>query len=367
MILEKAYFNRLLINMKQIFFSLVLLCLSTAVIAQPTFTSADVAAVGSTTTFRTTFTLADTLISFTTGENQAWVITPPTVGLEEDTLTINYLNPADVTGAETVPGCNLVQQFLSTSDNESYFEFLGITPEAYSNLAYTSDTNQEIEIYEEPEVVFELPLEYGNEFSNTSIDTFTFFLGFDGIDSVKSIYTTSDLNEVDGWGTLTIAGDSYNVLMIKVTYSFLTTTYHYIDGSWVFQSTEEEEPELNYLFISPDFGGFVASAGSYDDGKGGIGTYISYLIESEITTSTTSPENQVLKLFPNPSANQALLSGLQAKDLIQVYDLSGRLVKADQANSNSYLINTSDLSNGIYTVRVKHENTLSSVKLIVSH
>jgi hypothetical protein len=356
--------------MKNKFLQFLFLSIPAIGISQPIFTSADVAAVGSTTTFRTTYSLADTAISFTSGENQAWAITPPALGLEEDTLTINYLNPADVPGAETVPGCNLVQQFLSTIDGDYYFEFLGITPQAYANLAFSSETNQEIEIYEEPEVVFELPLENGDEFSTTSVDSFTFFLGFDGIDSVKSIYTTTDLNEVDGWGTLTIAGDSYNVLMIKVIYNFSITTYHYIDGSWVFQSTEEELPELNYLFISPDFGGFVASAGSYDDGKGGIGTYISYLIESEITTSTTSPENQVLKLFPNPAQDYFQFT-FDNKDasLMSLYDINGRLILEKGMNSDvSNFVDVTTVSPGFYFLKITNSKgeILGNQKVVIN-
>lgn len=356
--------------MKTLLSTFFFLASAFSLMAQVTFTSADVAAVGSTTTYRTTLSLTDTLISFTSGENQAWTITPPALGLEEDTLTLNYLDPADVSGAETVPGCNLVQQFLSTSDNESYFEFLGITPEAYSNLAYLNETNQEIEIYEEPDVVFELPLEYGNEFSTTTVDTFTYFLGFDGIDSIKLEYTTTDLNEVDGWGTLTIAGNSYHVLMIKATYSFSTTTYHYIDGSWVFQSTEEEEPELNYLFISPDFGGFVASAGSYDNGKEGIGTYISYLIESEITTSTNSRENQAIKLFPNPAQNYFQFT-FDNKDasLMSLFDINGRLIlqKVMNADVTNY-VDATAVSAGFYFLKITDSKgeILANQKMVIS-
>lgn len=81
-----------------------------------------------------------------------------------------------------------------------------------------------------------------------------------------------------------------------------------------------------------------------------------------------------LKLFPNPTGDQATVAitmTTAAHITIGVSDVSGREVLAAernlQAGENIINLNTADLKNGMYFVRVSDENSTTNLKMVVVH
>jgi len=189
----------------------------------------------------------------------------------------------------------------------------------------------------------------------------------DGIDSIRIVNSSMDSNTVQGWGTLNIQGTTFNTLQIQITREVTNSVYHLVDEEWEFQSEELQEPSVRYLFIDSEIGEMVATASSLDEGKGGYWSYLTYLIDSDVTTSIKMQSTNFYRLFPNPASNQAVLYGLENGDLVSVYDLSGRLLVEEKVSANQHTIITSGLDNGMYTVRVSRKNSFGTLRLVVTH
>jgi len=72
---------------------------------------------------------------------------------------------------------------------------------------------------------------------------------------------------------------------------------------------------------------------------------------------------EVVALYPNPASNQFILN-IPTK-MVEVYSVTGQLVKAYKASDAGYAFNVSDLSNGLYVVRIiDTDGRQSSKKLI---
>ena len=83
--------------------------------------------------------------------------------------------------------------------------------------------------------------------------------------------------------------------------------------------------------------------------------YTTLLSKTEFTL------NDSFKMYPNPSNSFFELSGDSAIEKIEVYSMQGQIVKTFK-NEKQY--NVSDLSNGIYLLKIKAENGFASKTLI---
>jgi hypothetical protein len=97
-----------------------------------------------------------------------------------------------------------------------------------------------------------------------------------------------------------------------------------------------------------------------------------HVIIEDITS--VSELNVNIKVIPNP-ANEEAFVYIEAKDnlllAVSLFDESGKLVHfysyASQQNSSAHTINVSDLSSGIYFMKVNSEQSSNYYKLIIAH
>lgn len=76
-----------------------------------------------------------------------------------------------------------------------------------------------------------------------------------------------------------------------------------------------------------------------------------------------------ISVYPNPAASAVRFSSPENISIIEIHDLSGRMIDALQVNGKEAVINTSVLSNGMYLYTVKDENStvINRGKLNVSN
>lgn len=73
-------------------------------------------------------------------------------------------------------------------------------------------------------------------------------------------------------------------------------------------------------------------------------------------------------LFPNPAQNQVQITGLNAEDNIEVYDLQGKLIHSVRnIAAQQIALNTESWANGLYNVSVRQSNKTSHYKLQIIH
>lgn len=88
--------------------------------------------------------------------------------------------------------------------------------------------------------------------------------------------------------------------------------------------------------------------------------------EEGTTASVISNELSQVSLYPSPADNQLSLKNISDKvDKIEIYNLLGKKLITNKIVSLNQTINTSNLANGIYLVKLSDVNNVSTTKKIV--
>ncbi|GAB1416450.1 hypothetical protein MASR2M117_18560 [Paludibacter sp.] len=98
--------------------------------------------------------------------------------------------------------------------------------------------------------------------------------------------------------------------------------------------------------------------------------FIMFINENEVNVKVNAPSglkslsDSGIAIYPNPASDYIQLNNLEVGTQISLYDISGRLVLHEVASQSIQSFNISNLSNGIYSVHVKH-NGLNAVSKII--
>jgi len=113
-------------------------------------------------------------------------------------------------------------------------------------------------------------------------------------------------------------------------------------------------------------GTYVISLVSFNDC--GSDLYTDTIILSNWGTGISETKDCEIELFTTRSTIQLLSSNYCPSDdyILEIYDLSGRIVKTGKVNSSSTL-NTTDLNTGIYIYQVRGSEKVYSGKVVVSN
>jgi hypothetical protein len=203
--------------------------------------------------------------------------------------------------------------------------------------------------YNERDIIYDLPLTYpasGNSHSVLELDVPT--VAYYGTDQYRNY-------ECDGWGTLNIYGQSFDVLRVKSTligydsiYVSLVpfgfqlpkdiTTYQWI-------STEFKVPVLEIVSTAGGFGGDQITARTADLGVG---------LNEHVTAA--------LNVFPNPADGDLHIANASANDTYFIYNSEGKIVSRGTLTSNHIAID--ELKTGIYYIRLQQENSTLQARFL---
>lgn len=80
----------------------------------------------------------------------------------------------------------------------------------------------------------------------------------------------------------------------------------------------------------------------------------------------SNPENSLaqLKIYPNPTASDWTISHTTIIDLVQLFDISGKVLQTIQPNTNKLLLSGSELPSGVYFVKITSGLDFSLQKII---
>ena len=107
----------------------------------------------------------------------------------------------------------------------------------------------------------------------------------------------------------------------------------------------------------------------YDnDGNGGSNLPLIYVSNLYFYNSGTASVGKIqdfeLSLYPNPVKNIVNITTGESIDMVKIYDLTGRIVKQLNPNSNKFKIDVSSLNKGVYLVKLNSGEKTGSTKLI---
>lgn len=205
----------------------------------------------------------------------------------------------------------------------------------------------------ETDVLYDIPLNYSNNGSSNSLMSFDIpEVGYWGVDQVRTY-------ECDGWGTINIWGQSFEVLRVRSVVnandSIFTTLFNpegfgfslarpeSISYEWI--STEYNVPILK-ITSTTGFISQIATADIYDDPNNLV----------ERTSSNFG-------IYPNPCKDELRISGRAIRTDVRIISSKGKLVQQVNVNSGSS-VDVSSLSPGVYFVLLTSGSEHTIEKLI---
>lgn len=82
-----------------------------------------------------------------------------------------------------------------------------------------------------------------------------------------------------------------------------------------------------------------------------LGNISKLLIKENSAVNNFSSDSQSIALYPNPASSEVFISGIEGKQTLEVYSISGILVMKSSVENGS-AINISNLRQGVYIVKV---------------
>ncbi|WP_027395473.1 T9SS type A sorting domain-containing protein, partial [Aquimarina latercula] len=73
-------------------------------------------------------------------------------------------------------------------------------------------------------------------------------------------------------------------------------------------------------------------------------------------------DDSVLTVYPNPSKESITILGVEANDIITIYDITGKTIKKTKLTSGDELISISGMESGVYILSVFGKSKIQFVK-----
>ncbi len=245
-------------------------------------------------------------------------------------------------------------QILALTDVYDYFR---ADEEGFFNVGFGANVNGiPTSVRREPvDRIHSFPMEFGDtDASNSSFTVNVPTLFSFGQDQVRT-------NEVDGWGTLYLPADTFQVLRVKSTLQRSDTIFIEQLG-FGFRLPEPETVE--YKWIAAGMGKPVLEVTT----TAGIALSAEYYYEpDEITTAVSTASTADLMIYPNPAKNEVFVPippGINGQ--LELRDVAGRSVYTVNVQAGSLLrLDLSGLAEGSYAVHVRNGAQVRNAKLFV--
>lgn len=207
--------------------------------------------------------------------------------------------------------------------------------------------------YQDRDIIYDLPLTYpasGNSHSALSLDVPS--VAYYGTDQYRNYV-------VDGWGTINIYDQSFDVLRVRSTVTGFDSVAVNFNGfpfglqipkdntiyQWI--STANKVPILEVISSGGGFGGAqlqIQTADIYQD------------------MAVAEQVGPVIQLYPNPSSNTLRIIGLNATSSASIFDVQGNTVwKGNITNGH---IDVSTLESGVYMFQAFENGTMRSARFV---
>jgi hypothetical protein len=235
------------------------------------------------------------------------------------------------------------------------FDYYKKTSSGYRNVGFGATINGlPASVQRQPvDHIYRFPLDHGDQ--DTSASSFVLTvptLGTYGQSQVR-------YNEVDGWGTLYLPADTFEVLRVKSTLMIRDTLYvdqfgfgftfprpETIEYKWLAMGKDQPVLQITTLLGQPVLVRYV-----YDP-EDAVGM--------DASIRLTGPA-----VYPNPATDRVAVACDDARN-IELYDAQGRRIRriASAAMQRAVMVDLQDVAPGVYTVRRSGEDV--GTRLVVA-
>jgi len=78
--------------------------------------------------------------------------------------------------------------------------------------------------------------------------------------------------------------------------------------------------------------------------------------------------SKTLSVYPNPASNRLTIQwSSTSQKQVEIVDAFGKIALATSTNGNNITLDTSSLSNGVYTLRMRDEYSTSTQLVVIQH
>lgn len=341
--------------------------------AQITITTADVA-----TPTKVIYQAHDTLpagISMgSAGPSQTWNMSA--LGADQmDTLTFR---PYSAAPNPKFAGANIAVQ----SGSQPFYTYLSNTSSMLTILGNSAVVDIGTgptpfnQVNSPAEKLANFPAAYGSNFTNNFTVKTVLYYGASGVDSIRMrSYHQKSVN-VDAWGSLATPLGTFSTLrFLEVSHNWDTTEYYVSAlGGWQTSSSSPLPPQYakdsakKYTWWANAVGFPLVDASlDYNTlAPNGISWLMAYPSTVGVNEYTAATE---MNIYPNPAQDQVNIAIDPSKvSSVQVFDVTGRMIGAQQITANVTTLNTSAYANGVYSINMigKNKEVLAKGKFTVA-
>ncbi len=209
------------------------------------------------------------------------------------------------------------------------------------------------------DIRYELPMTYSDSWISNSYTNLDLNPQFNGI--YRRYVQRNSI--VDGWGQITTPFKTYDVIRVKSLVSSQDSVY--IDlgfgGMWLELPTPDR---IEYDWIANNEKVSVFKVITQDIAGNETITSVEFKDKKRDFASLIDSENKI-GVYPNPAENLVTINTSIVADEIRLIDLSGKTIQTINPLSNQTVLNVSDITSGIYLIRVFSDNEVETIKLEV--
>lgn len=261
------------------------------------------------------------------------------------------------------PQCNIA---IGYGSDNTYYDLTTINSNGMSLVGSVRNDAQFgmlYQHYQNPMLYMTWPLAYGSSWVDTTISDYTYPTMPVG-DSARDVTTMVWDNEVDAWGTMTLAIGTYSVMRMHRMVSIDVQSYVYTSaGGWAgpypFTATFEQ---YQWWTDSPGIGWPIATV-DWNASGGSVNSY-STMISNTVGMNDHVLISPAVNVFPNPADDRITL---HATGQWEMFNVNGETVKSGVAIGTSD-IDVAELASGIYILGVTDEEGIrSTTRIVIRH
>jgi hypothetical protein len=290
------------------------------------------------------------------GTNMTWNYTSD-LGIDY-VDTISFVNPSSMPSYSVFPTSNLGIQIGNFAD--------GYAVLTASSLSMIGEAGTFFGVYGElqfsdPEQLFQLPANYGDNYTDLVIYGAEVAYSTTGVDSVRLKTTKNKTVDIDSWGSMTTLSGTVNVLRQKEFTTQIDSIWIHTPGippfippGWQFYQ-EQFDTTYHYGFMANGLGyPFAEIDSSYNANTSAYDVTASWTLAPGVGLKETAKASGSI-VYPNPASNAVtvmLANAPQNAYTIEVCNIMGAVVKSVNASGSKNVIATEELNPGLYMYRI---------------
>lgn len=258
-----------------------------------------------------------------------------------------FYNPFDLEHKASVASPQPPFQSLPGVQIANMYNFYKNTSEYYGQVGFGAEINSlPVPVkYDNADIIYRFPMVLGS--IDTSLSQYSINIPNLGYNGQKK----QRINYVDGWGTLYVPGDTFEVFRIKSILNIFDSLY--IDSLGFGFGFDRTETEYKWLAKSNKMPVFQVN--KRQGGMGGNNTD-GWFVDNrpEYYSVKESSKSSQLFIYPNPCTSEiTVINPGNDEAFWQVYELSGRLIMDGSFSGTNTRISVENIESGMYFIKLK--------------